>query len=408
MIKILTFIFLTLQFPAALLSGDGWIQQYSNSTERLENVFFLNENTGWIVGSGGTFMKTENAGLSWESFNFSAPHILGSVFFLNESTGWISGGYDYISIVFKTTDGGKNWQVQLFDVSAFYASSLHFFNENSGWLINCGNKDGWRIMKTTDGGNVWTNVYVGHYLSCLHFLNEQTAWAVGCNSGASQGAVLKTTDGGITWIDTFVPETIQFQSVCFVNENTGWAVGIDGAIVKSTNGGLTWFAQESTSSLTAVEFADENTGWVAGFAGILKTTNGGKNWGYQNVDQLIWGIHFENKNTGWAAGHDGLIYKTTDGGGSFENIPKKFTLFQNYPNPFNPKTTIKFSISNPENVRLRVFDITGKFVAELVDKFYTIGTYEIDFDATGLSSGIYFYRIEMSDFSDSKKMILVK
>lgn len=406
--KNITVIYYFLIFSTSLYSSEGWVRQYSNSTSRLESVFFLNNITGWIVGSQGTFMKTENSGLFWVNSNFSAPHILGSVYFLNENTGWISGGYDFISIVYKTTDGGNNWDVQLFDMSAFYVSGLHFFNENTGWLINCGNNDGWRIMRTINGGNVWTNMYVGHYLSCLYFLNEQTAWAVGCNSTATQGAVLKTTNGGLNWIDTFVPETDQLQSVYFVNANTGWSVGIDGAIVKSTNGGGDWFEQKRTSSLTSVKFVDENTGWITGFGGILKTTNGGNDWGYQNVNQLIWGTHIFNRNIGWAVGHDGMIYKTTDGGGDFEIIPKEYALFQNYPNPFNPETTIKFSIPKPGAVRLRVFDVTGKVIAELGNKFYEKGTYKINFDASGLSSGIYFYRIEMNGFTNSKKMMFVK
>lgn len=408
MIKILTFISVIFIITSSLISAEGWKRQYSNATERLEDVFFLNNNTGWISGADGTFMKTENAGLIWKSSNFSSPHFIGSIYFINENTGWVSGRYDYISISYKTTDGGMNWNVQLFDLTAFYSAGLRFFNENTGWLINCGNTDGWRILKTTNGGDIWMNTYVGHYVSSIYFLNEQTAWATGCNSNATQGAILKTTNGGVNWLDTFIPETVQLQSVYFANENTGWAVGIDGAVLKSTNGGSGWIEQNRTRSLTSVKFINDKTGWISGFAGILKTTNGGDDWGYQNVNQLIWGTCFVNGNTGWAVGTEGLIYKTTDGGGDFEVIPKKFELFQNYPNPFNPKTTIKFSMPERGSVKLNVYDLSGKLVAKLVDNVYEKGNHKIVFNAEGLASGVYFYKIVTDKNVVTKKMVLVK
>lgn len=89
-------------------------------------------------------------------------------------------------------------------------------------------------------------------------------------------------------------------------------------------------------------------------------------------------------------------------------IPQKFELFQNYPNPFNPVTTIKFSISKESQVDLSVFNILGEKVKELKNEFMKPGYYEVNFDATHLASGIYFYRIQADAFVQTKKMILVK
>lgn len=92
---------------------------------------------------------------------------------------------------------------------------------------------------------------------------------------------------------------------------------------------------------------------------------------------------------------------------------KEFSLWQNYPNPFNPSTKIKFDIpsnvkSKTSNVRIVVYNFLGESVATLVDKQMQPGSYEVDFDGNNLSSGTYFYRIEAGDFSDSKKMLLIK
>ncbi|HMQ80559.1 MAG TPA: T9SS type A sorting domain-containing protein, partial [Ignavibacteria bacterium] len=89
-------------------------------------------------------------------------------------------------------------------------------------------------------------------------------------------------------------------------------------------------------------------------------------------------------------------------------VPELYSLSQNYPNPFNPVTNIKFSIPASGNVKLTVFDITGRVAAVLLDKNMNAGNYTADFDASGLSSGIYFYTLSSGSFTDTKKMILVK
>ena len=88
--------------------------------------------------------------------------------------------------------------------------------------------------------------------------------------------------------------------------------------------------------------------------------------------------------------------------------PESFSLSQNYPNPFNPITNIKFDIPKSGNVSLKVFDITGKEVAELVNENMQAGSYNYDFDAANLSSGVYYYRLTSGSYTNIKKMILVK
>jgi hypothetical protein len=90
------------------------------------------------------------------------------------------------------------------------------------------------------------------------------------------------------------------------------------------------------------------------------------------------------------------------------NVPNGFSLEQNYPNPFNPSAKIRFSIPTKQNVRLTVFDQLGNEVETLVNENLAAGTYEADFDGSGLSSGAYFYRFTAGEFTETKKMILVK
>ncbi len=89
-------------------------------------------------------------------------------------------------------------------------------------------------------------------------------------------------------------------------------------------------------------------------------------------------------------------------------VPEKFSLYQNYPNPFNPVTNIKFDLPKDEFVKITLFDILGREVSVLSNELKKAGTHELNFNASNLSSGTYFYRIEAGDFVDTKKMILIK
>ena len=94
-------------------------------------------------------------------------------------------------------------------------------------------------------------------------------------------------------------------------------------------------------------------------------------------------------------------------------IPSNYDLFQNYPNPFNPVTKIKFDIPSnvkrqTSDVRLLIYDALGKEVTTLINERLAPGSYEVDFDASNLPSGLYFYRIEAGEFDKIKKMIFIK
>ncbi len=90
------------------------------------------------------------------------------------------------------------------------------------------------------------------------------------------------------------------------------------------------------------------------------------------------------------------------------NVPSEYKLFNNYPNPFNPNTTIRFNLMKAGDVKLRVYDITGRLIKTLINQRLTAGEFKVDFAGTDLSSGVYIYRIETSDFKDTKKMMLLK
>jgi len=125
-----------------------------------------------------------------------------------------------------------------------------------------------------------------------------------------------------------------------------------------------------------------------------------------------WRLHI----TDTVAGDSGFLrawcvavsYICPVGGIQTVEIPNHYRLSQNYPNPFNPTTTIKFGMPRGEKVKLVIYDMLGREVKVLVDEFKNSGTYEVSFDASSLSSGVYFYKLETPNFAATKKMLLVK
>jgi hypothetical protein len=205
------------------------------------------------------------------------------------------------------------------------------------------------------------------------------------------------------------------ESIFFVDDTTGWAVGYDGRIFYTTDGGINWNDKESSwdRRLTDVFFIDKNIGWIVGISGILATTNGGVDWSIQKRVTLE-SVFFIDQNTGWAVGSGGKILKTSNGGVTFIEdrdksiVPQTFLLNQNFPNPFNPSTKINYSVPHTIFLTLKIFDILGREVAILINEEKHAGRYELEFDGANLPSGVYFYQLQAGDFVETKKMVLLR
>jgi hypothetical protein len=94
--------------------------------------------------------------------------------------------------------------------------------------------------------------------------------------------------------------------------------------------------------------------------------------------------------------------------GNITTIPTEYQLFQNYPNPFNPTTTIKYDVPKSSLVKIRVYDVTGKMISDLVNQQMEAGSYEVNWNGTEYASGVYFYKIETKDFAKVMRMVLIK
>lgn len=407
--------YLILLGPYIAISADTWQAQISGIGNSLRSVFFLDEFNGWTVGSYGAIVHTTNGGENWNQQTSGSNKDFNCVYFIDTATGWISGSQ---GTILKTIDGGNSWSPQN-SFTVYNLLSIHFATDSTGWVVGTNGT----ILKTTNGGTNWIpqNSPFSEVISDVDFVDALNGWAAAYESGATSSTILKTTDGGDLWEIVTVPMLIPWPviSIDFINRDIGWLVGYLEIIYKSTDGGNTWFEQTGVSSIPevfySVSFADENNGWAVGYGGVIAhTADGGNLWTAQasGTTNILWDVYFVNPTTGWVVGNNGLILKYTIPVFVEENelvsAPNKFILYNNYPNPFNPATLIKYSIPESGTVKLTVYNALGEAVKTLVNNYVEAGTYTINFNASDLSSGIYYYRLQTNTFIEAKKMLLLK
>jgi hypothetical protein len=192
---------------------------------------------------------------------------------------------------------------------------------------------------------------------------------------------------------------------------------MNGTIVRTTNSGANWVPLTSgtTNDLYEIHFTFQNVGYAAGENGtLLYTVNSGNSWVQlaSGTTNTLRSIYFPTPDTGYTVGTSGTIRKTTNaltGIVAVSNtIPERFSLNQNYPNPFNPESKIKFDIPQNSFTQLTVFDAAGRQVKTLVNQELNAGSYIVSFEGHELRSGVYFYKLSAGEFSETRKMILVK
>ncbi|MDQ3020130.1 MAG: T9SS type A sorting domain-containing protein [Bacteroidota bacterium] len=248
------------------------------------------------------------------------------------------------------------------------------------------------------------------------------------------GVTYKTSDGGSNWIKLLIPSNFVTRNSFFINENTGWIIGNIGAfsnsaIYKTTNGGLNIASKPLTIFPTGIinydtiRFRWNFSFYTTSYHLQISTDTSFTNTRDSNyiVNNFILLKNFSPNTTYfWRLKANGALENSewsnvksfTVLTSSIEpinnSIPTSLNLFQNYPNPFNPVTKIKFSVPENQLIKIKVYDIQGKEILELVNEQVQAGNYEIEFNGNNFSGGIYFYTLESESFKTTKKMVLIK
>jgi len=404
----------------SLLISNGysqWVLQNTGSTTDFHSVKFINKNTGWICGTG-VIAKTTNAGVNWvHQLHPATNKRLNSLSVVDSNTIYCVGMF---KTILKTTNGGENWiaiENGPYGTDDSYISSF-FLNNNTGWVSGTGTK----IWKTTDGGITLSNVYIGGWIYSIFFKDSLTGLV--CGDG---GFLQRTTNGGLNWYTPNINLNYMgydFWDMSITNYQYCCVVGLqNGPVYRSTDFGINWDSigrVPGIFDIYSVRFSNSNTGWCGGGGTpggrMFKTTNGGYNWVRMDNDNnpgYVGDIYFHNDSIGWATGSNGMVLYTTNGGLTFVNqisndIRKSFELHQNYPNPFNNSTNIIIEIKEKGFYKLEIYDVSGRIVDNFFEGIKTPGTYQVNYKASKLTSGIYYYKLIGSNFLQTKKFSLIK
>jgi photosystem II stability/assembly factor-like uncharacterized protein len=361
---------------------DGGVS-WQHATGNLQKTHFPSPQVGYAVGATGMILKTTNAGNDWKQINTGPEQNVG-VYFLNNDTGYVVG-----SNVRRTLNGGLSW-TNIPVPTTYGLYDVYFSDYNHGTIV--GNRT---ILYTSNAGQTWTasspttTVYTD-----LHFPSPSTGYFC-----TSTGKVFKSTNGGVSWVPQATPISSSLANIFFLNNTEGWAVGLAGKILHTSNGGTTWTLQTSgvTTTLNGIHFFDAYNGVVVGSAGTyLLTSDGGVTWRNHSLSSSTLDfadLCFTDLDHGYALGGS-RVYTL----GPFSNYSPPYLLC--------PGETLQFNSFAPyfnnDQTVTAIFELTDKYGdfsnALLIDT--------ITLDSVGLvqatiplnfSAGIYKTRLRQVD-----------
>ena len=437
-------IFLTLLLFSSLQVGlfsQFYIEQFSGVTVSLNSVCMTPYNFPervWAAGDSGIVLVTTNGGENWLNRGNTAIPVNVNLVNINSfslDTAIVSGNSAAGSFSYRTTNGGLNW-TQVFTQPNGSVKGIWMKDAMHGFM--CGDPVGgrWSLWKTANGGLNWdsaglylqqagiekgwnnslqvvrNNIWFGTNNSRIYYssnfgtnwsvistapeVNSSSLWfysndtAKGCFGGSN---FYGTTNLGASWTNYLCPGSGNFKGFCFgpigVFNDEPWGPSFT---ARGGNAGIFMTYQIFSNYITDYTAPNGTYNHVA----------------YNNFVSgfLIGNVSFAVRNNG------GITRFFTGRGGSVTitstEVPESFSLGQNYPNPFNPVTKFGFRIADFGLVRLTVFDIIGREIEVLVNQQLQPGTYEVSWDASNYSSGVYYSRLEAGSFTETKKMVLIK
>jgi photosystem II stability/assembly factor-like uncharacterized protein len=410
-----------------------YLEQVSNTTANLTSVHTTNwGDIAWACGYNGTVIRTQNGGNNW--FNVSGNGIptnvnLINIYGLNASTALAAGYIGTNTYVYRTSNAGANWST-VFSQSNGFINASWIRQDSVGFMYGDPVGSRWSLWKTTNAGLNWDSA--GLYLPQAGsetgwnnslFLRDSSLWF-----GTNNSRIYYSSNFGTNWqIQSTAPEQ-NVYSIWFywIPYYSSWGRAGGNTLLYTSNNGMNW-AQDTTAT---------GTGIFGGFTGNPPGVYGssfpeGTFWYTRSDNKLYfsWGYYWQADYTAPSGSYNclslgvmtGLAFAVRNNGGITRiitqwgavksisgKIPSGYKLYQNYPNPFNPKSTIRFAVLKPGNVKIIIYDIQGREVSSLVNQQMMPGTYEVNWDAGNYPSGAYFYRMITTEYTETKKMVLIK
>lgn len=325
----------------------SWRAQTSGVLAKLNAVFFIDQQRGWIAGNNGELLATADAGEHWQSLPLPArmsKEPLLDLWAFDENRLGLLGEYGPFNrradlawheraFVLRSDDRGKLWMAgqlarppqrpsQVLTIKKVTTETIEieepkpppdlvllraaFVNDLVGWAVG----ELGAIQTTKDGGATWQlqPTPTQKLLYDVSAFDAKQAWIAGAG-----GLVLRTVDGGQTWREQLTNVTTSLRAIHFIDAGRGWAVGTDGTIISTGNGGLHWQRQKAPVSqqLNDICFVNQQEGWIAGERGLLlHTTDGGTTWMEMvlSTHAHLHRLFFLAPDRGWVVGAGGAVF----------------------------------------------------------------------------------------------------
>ena len=305
-------VFLSVQITTAQTT---WSVNQNGAGSDLFTVYFTSAEKGWVAGDNGYLAMTVDGGRNWTKQNIGTTESINEIYFRNDDNGYLVAGRK----MFITRDAGRSWQeIRIYKPDEFGKNtpdflSIRFADKKRGIVIGSVLNSQLRVvdslvMRTEDGGETWQRILVPSKKELYHldFVGSAKCWIVG-----DEGLILYSNTGGASFQMQRSGVMLDLYNVDFRDETEGYVVGSKGTILRTENGGQNWEIVKTSFPMTfmRVDFADDKNGVIVGYEGtILRSSDKGKNWTRQtsgtNVD--LYGLFFARKY-GWAVGAKGVV-----------------------------------------------------------------------------------------------------
>lgn len=417
-------LFLTFISQRNINAQNYWFQTAKPNMGAIASVYvdttgyvFTGSNGGEISGSsdqGNTWVKLNNGlhGTNLMRSILTGPK--GNIFAAGTGGVWISSNH------------GTNWTSANQGITDAFVYSLLYVKEIDTAKINdttfvidtvhvlYAGTYSKGIFRSTDLGNSWS--LLSGFTAATAHANDLEVNPVNGNifAGTYFQGMFRSNDRGTTWTKINKGMENQYVEELTIDSSGNIFAGTHSGVYRSRDNGENW-TKVGLDSLIVLSMANFRGSILAGTEkkGVFLSTDGGNSWTNTGIpNDAVHSLAYGRNGIAFAGTNSGSIYRTTEAVTSVkrdkDNIPDKFSLKQNYPNPFNPSTNIRFDLTQAAPVSLKVYDLLGREVAVLVNETLSSGSYSFSFDASNLKSGIYLYKIQAGNYSDVKKMIVLK
>ncbi len=397
----------------AVVPTGTWTEQTSGLTTALYSVSAVDDNIAWIAGAGGKVLRTTNKGVTWTQTTSPSSTDNYTMYAFDANTAIVTASGTTTAYVYRTTNGGSNWTTVLTQTGGFF-DDVQFKDANNGMLYGDPVGGRWTIFRTSNGGVTWDSTGMNVTTTAAGWNNGMYLSGNTVYLGTNNGTLVYSTNFGTSWT---IQTTLQANTYVtwFNSPTTGLTGGAE--LNLTTNGGTNWSALTSVGTGNISGITGASTSWWMSrqTTAVNYSSNNGTSWSAQYTAPAGNFYHLTKSRSGatiWGVRSNGGISRYGQpiiGINPISNTaPDNYLLSQNYPNPFNPVTKINFAIPKSGLVTIKIYDLLGKEVRTLVNETKNAGSYSVDFNGSELSSGIYFYKINVNNFTDIKKMTLIK